>query len=105
MQRRGKGLLWLADALSTPDAVYTIQRVQNWTTRGLPRKEFPAVAVALGESSDWVAGLAGPKRTDVDRLSPMAVAIAREFDAIEDDGRLLETYTKVITLIARARGT
>ncbi len=52
LTRRGKGLQWLANELGSP-----IQRVQNWTTRGVPKGAYPEIAAALGKSIDWLAGM------------------------------------------------
>ncbi len=57
LTHRRKGPQWLADALG-----FTIQRVQNWKTRGVPANAFPAVAAAFGESVEWISGVAPPKR-------------------------------------------
>jgi hypothetical protein len=56
LERRGLGLAWLADKMEC-----SIQRVQNWTTRGIPKGAYGDVAAALGESIDWIAGRAPPK--------------------------------------------
>lgn len=42
-------------------------------------------------------------RVDTARLSPMAMEIAREFDAIPDDRRQLESFVKCIAIITKAR--
>ena len=42
-------------------------------------------------------------RIDMTRLSPMAMEIAREFDAIRDDRRQLESFVKCIAIITKAR--
>jgi hypothetical protein len=80
LKRRGVGLTWLADAMGS-----SIQRVQNWTTRGLPPKAYGEVAAALDETLDWIAGLSSPKWREaptplVDQLSPAAIAFALYFD-------------------------
>lgn len=40
---------------------------------------------------------------DTASLSPMAMEIAREFDAIRDDRRQLESFVKCIAIITKAR--
>jgi hypothetical protein len=58
LHAKGRGQQWLVEQLSAvSDKPYTIQRVQNWKTRGVPRGEYPALALALGKTIDWVAGL------------------------------------------------
>jgi lambda repressor-like predicted transcriptional regulator len=52
LSRRGKNLTWLADELGT-----SLQRVQNWKTRGIPSGQFRAVASALGVTVDQLEGL------------------------------------------------
>lgn len=51
LKRRGRNWQWLADEMG-----YTIQRLQNWKTRGVPRNEHGAIADALEKSTDWVSG-------------------------------------------------
>lgn len=82
LTRRGKKIGWLATKLET-----SIQRVQNWSARGLPPKAYAEVAAALDESVDWVAGVGPPKwrtpplaPTERDLLTEKAVAVGRAFD-------------------------
>jgi len=105
LRQRGRTLQWLVDKLSVDGKTYSIQRVHNWKTRRLPASAYQAVAHALGESVDWIVGQAPPKRLDISKMSPMAVKIAQEFDSLGDDAKQLETYTKIIGLIAIARGS
>lgn len=92
LRRRGLGLSWLAEQMST-----SVQRVQNWTTRGLPPKAYGAVAAVLDESIDWIAGLADPRwkeqslpLTSRERLSEDAVRVGILFDTLplEERGRI-----------------
>jgi len=57
---KGREQQWLVEQLTSVKASdepdYTIQRVHNWATRGVPKREYPALALALGKSIDWVAG-------------------------------------------------
>lgn len=99
LSRRGKSWAWLADRMGT-----TRQAVGNWKKRGVPVKDFPTIAVAFGETADWVAGQAPPRREKPDSLSAMALRIAQEFDRIADLSAQLDAYTKIITVIAVARG-
>lgn len=98
LDRRGKSWAWLADRMGT-----TRQAVGNWKKRGVPLKDYPAIAVAFGETADWVAGQAPPRRETPANLSTMALRIAQEFDRIEELPARLDTYTKIVTLIAIAR--
>jgi hypothetical protein len=50
--RRGKNWQWLADQTD-----YSIQRLQNWKTRGVPTGSYALLAEKLNRSIDWVAGL------------------------------------------------
>jgi hypothetical protein len=76
LDRRGKGLQWLADRMGC-----SIQRVQNWTTRGVPRGAYPELAAALGQTIDWVAGNE-PRRPDpvLPSLSNSAMLVALAYD-------------------------
>jgi hypothetical protein len=96
LERRGKGIQWLADRLNT-----SVQAVQNWTTRGLPGRRYADVAAALEESADWIVGLAPPKwrrtkqePTERDQLSPAAVAIGVAFDRMNADQQ--ESFLKLL---------
>jgi hypothetical protein len=95
LERRGKGLQWLADKLNT-----SVQAVQNWTTRGLPGRRYADVAAAFEESADWIVGLAEPKwrtkaePTERDQLSEAAVAIGVAFDRMAADQR--ESFLKLL---------
>ena len=84
LERRAKPLQWLATRLSC-----SIQRVQNWTTRGVPRAAFPEVAEAFGESIDWVAGLAPPKWQEATKqtLSEDALALAAAYEKMSANER------------------
>jgi hypothetical protein len=100
LERRGKGIQWLADRINT-----SVQAVQNWTTRGLPGRRYADVALALDESADWIVGLAPPKwrstktePTERERLSPGAVAIGVAFD------RMTETQQESFLLLEVAFG-
>jgi len=43
---------WLATQLG-----WKIQRITNWKMRGVPKSTWPDIAIALGKTIDWVAGL------------------------------------------------
>lgn len=51
LKARGKGPQWLADEIG-----YSIQRVHNWKSRGVPPSAFADVAAALGWSIDRLLG-------------------------------------------------
>ena len=94
LAHRKKGLQWLATKLEC-----TIQRVQNWTTRGIPVSAYPEVAAAFGESIDWVAGLAPPRRKiadETDELSPSEWGHLKEYrDMAVDDRRAIDEETRM----------
>lgn len=100
LKRRGKSWAWLAGRLG-----YSRARCANWKVRGVPMAEFPALAVAFGESADWVAGAAPPRSSALAEPSPMAARIAQEFDSIPDAGAQLDAFAKIVAIITRARGT
>lgn len=56
LDRIGESPQWLANQIGC-----SIQRVQNWTTRGVPDTAIREVADAFDETLDWVAGRAEPK--------------------------------------------
>lgn len=65
LQARERPQQWLADRLSEVGPKrYTIQRIQNWKVRGIPRGEYPSIALAIGRSSDWVAGMEASGRSE-----------------------------------------
>lgn len=100
LKRRKKSWAWLAGQLG-----YSRARCANWKVRGVPVGEFPALAVALGESVDWVAGMAPARTTAGAEPSPMAARLAAEFDQITDPAAQLDAFAKAVAIITRARGT
>ena len=99
LKRRKKNWSWLSTRLG-----YSRARCANWKVRGVPLAEYPALAVAFGESADWVAGVAEPRGSDGAEPSPMAARLAQEFDAIGDSAAQLDAFAKAIAIITRARG-
>jgi hypothetical protein len=75
LDRQGKGLQWLANRMGC-----SIQRVQNWTTRGVPKGAFPELAAALDKSVDWVAGLPQKEHKPAPVLSNNALLLAIAYD-------------------------
>lgn len=79
-------LTWLAGKLD-----YSLQRVQNWSVRGIPAREYPAIAQVFGESLEWVAGLAPRKAKekeseglafrDLNAFETQLVTFFRQLDA------------------------
>jgi hypothetical protein len=51
LKRLGKNWAWLSEELG-----FTMQRLQNWKTRGVPPDAWLPVADALDVSLDWLAG-------------------------------------------------
>lgn len=98
LSKRNRNAQWLADRLN-----YSKQRVSNWKKRDIPKSEFPAIAAELGETTDWLAGLAPAKSLDSDRLSPMARKLAQEFDTISDPEKTLEAFARILSVIDRMR--
>lgn len=97
VERQGKTMDWLAAQIGVqPPAV------SMWRTRGVPRSQYPGIAIALGQSVEWVMGEA--ERAADRPLSPMALRIAREFDAIQDPTRQLDALARCLTAIGRVRG-
>src|SRR6185369_4849102 len=94
LDRRGKNLKWLADQLGSP-----IQRVHNWTTRGVPKGAYPEVAAAFDESLDWVAGLAPTRRRPPGEWDDDTKAFAAEYQLLDMDDRkmLRKLYEAVST--------
>lgn len=117
MKRRKLGPAWLAGKLEM-----TVQRVQNWRSpeRGLPRDMWPAVAVALNKTTDWVAGitendnqthnLTAEEWAMVEAFraavrtaagsSELALKLARELDQVKSSLRPL-AYRQALRAIAR----
>jgi hypothetical protein len=100
LARRKKGLQWLADQMT-----YTLQRVQNWKTRGVPKSAYPDVAAAFGESIDWVAGVAEPKwrggGVPAEHWRAVADEVATQLDA---QGALVQArvFLETVDLMAEA---
>lgn len=68
---KGRAQRWLVDRLcEVSPTPYTIQRVHNWKSRGIPRGEYPTLALALGKTIDWVAGAEHVNRRGTDSTSP-----------------------------------
>lgn len=99
LKRRNKDWAWLADQIEVSRSA-----AGNWKSRGVPATHHAAIAVTLGESVDWVTGIAPPRRQDPEKLSPMALKLAREFDEIQGQAAQLDAFAKIITIIAKARG-
>lgn len=97
VKRQYKGdapLQWLADRLG-----YTIQRVQNWKSRGIPRDAWYDIAVGLGVSIDWIAGLVdepkailGVREPPASYGWPFAVTFQRFRSIPDDDQRRVGAY-------------
>lgn len=98
LKRRKRNWSWLATRLG-----YSRARCANWKARGIPLAEYPALAVAFGESADWVAGVAEARGTGGAEPSPMAARLAQEFDQIGDSSAQLDAFAKAIAIITRAR--
>lgn len=80
-ERSPHPLTWLSEQLG-----YTLQRVQNWSVRGVPAREYRALAQVFGESLEWVIGTA-PRRRDQPKLSQAAIKLAEFFDAATEEER------------------
>jgi hypothetical protein len=98
-------LTWLAGKLD-----YSLQRVQNWSVRGIPAREYPAIAKVFGESLEWVAGLRPRKAakgppSDRDSLSAGAVAVGVAFDhmSVAEQEKFLKLLEVAFGASARAR--
>lgn len=97
VKRQYKGdapLQWLADKLG-----YSIQRVQNWKARGIPRDAWYDIAVSLSISIDWVAGLVDEPRAHFRVEEPPApygwpftVSYQRFRNLTEEDQRRVGAY-------------
>lgn len=101
LRKRRKTWPWLAKQLGHENRT----RIYNWKTRGVPAAEYAGIAVALGESVDWVAGMAPARAASGADPSPMATRIALEFDQIKDAGAQLDAFARIIAVIARAKET
>ena len=100
-ERRAKGRWqqWLTDRLTDiSDKPYSIQRVQNWKTRGVPRGEYPSLALALGKSIDWVAGLEASERIPEPDQFDMAADAAATLRAIDDLALRRRVYARWVSL-------
>lgn len=99
LDRRGRSWAWLSEELGYPTG-----QTGNWKSRRVPPKDYAAIAEILGESVDWVAGMAAPRASGDAPLSPMAARLAREFDQVRDPAAQLDAFAKCIGIIAKARG-
>lgn len=82
LDRRGKTQQWLAEQLGC-----SIQRVNNWVARGVPRGAWPEVADAFGESIDWVAGKAPSRRRPPGEWDEDTKAFAAEYQMLDMEAR------------------
>ena len=98
-------LTWSQLAIQIGYAKHPDQVVNNWKVRGLPLKEYEPIAVFLRESMDWIAGIAPPRSEDASKLTAMAVKVAQEFDTINELSGQLDAFAKIVTIIAKIRGT
>lgn len=62
--RRRLGWQWIANALG-----FDIQRVQNWKNRGVPARQYRAIADALGVTVDWIEGLQDARPTNIEAVA------------------------------------
>ena len=98
LTRQGQTDAWLARQLGIERAA-----IANWRRRGVvPKGRYDEIAVALGQSADWLAGRAPARETDLAALSPMALRIAQEFDRIADPEKQLQAFATCIQTITRA---
>jgi hypothetical protein len=94
---RGRGWQWLADKIDS-----TIQRVQNWKTRGIPSRAHQDVANALGWTIDRLLGVTGP--ADVDVPSKDEVALLRRYRRLKSEKDRAAVVAYVDGLLAATRG-
>lgn len=99
LRARGKGWPWLTRELG-----YSVGRVGNWKSRGIPAAEHAAIAAALGESTDWLLGLAPSNRKAPEQLSPAALKVAELFDQLRDPSIQLDVFAQIVGVIERAKG-
>lgn len=106
LDRRGKGVVWLAGKLGYKQP----QTVYNWRYRGtIPIVALPAIAALFG--AGWtVERLLGledqaEQTARAADLSPMASTLAAAFDRISDPQAQLAAYSHCIAVIARACDT
>jgi lambda repressor-like predicted transcriptional regulator len=98
LERKGRDLQWLADNTGVDrSATYM------WKSRKVPAAKYAAIALALGQTVEWLLGREG--RKDGPALSDMAMKIAREFDQLRDEGARLEAFARCLTAIGRAAGS
>ncbi len=98
LDRRGRSWAWLSEQLGYPTG-----QTGNWKSRRVPPKDYATIAAILGESVDWVAGVAAPRASGDAPQSPMAARLAREFDQVRDPTAQLDAFAKCIGIIAKAR--
>lgn len=90
---------WLGTQLG-----YSDQQIGNWKSRGVPPKEYENIAIALGESMDWIVGRGPARGEDLGALTAMAIKVAQEFDTIPDPKNQLDAFAKIVTIITKHRG-
>lgn len=97
LEDHGKDWRWLG-------AQCDLKRTQmsNWQARGIPAMRFAAIADAIGQSVDWIAGRTDTPAQNVAHLSPMALKLAAEFDKIADPSAQLDAFAEIIAVITRA---
>lgn len=83
LERRAQGPQWLADRLQ-----YSVQRVMNWKTRGVPANAHADLSAALGWSIDRLLGIA--------ERDPLAVES-------EDEQVALRAFRRLPTPLARGQ--
>lgn len=101
---KGRAQQWLAERLTdVGEKEYTIQRVQNWKTRGIPKGEYETLATALGKTLDWVAGVERVERGALE-LTPLEVRLVKAFRALEiEDAEALGRRRKGPALVHTAQ--
>ena len=110
LKRRKLGWKWLADRLEV-----SIQRVQNWKTRGVPARHYRAIAEVLQTLTiDEIEGVTADKADDDSGLTPRHQAFIDLIDSLpqseqDDLMQSLEEkkqhYEKIISeFLARRKG-
>lgn len=98
LTRKGQTDAWLARQLGIERAA-----IANWRRRGVvPKGRYDDIAVALGQTVDWLAGREPARDSSPAALSPMALRLAQEFDKIADAGKQMQAFATCIQVITRA---
>lgn len=98
LSRRGKTWAWLNRKIGVKSGA-----AGNWRGRRVPPEHYQGISDAFGESVDWLLGKSPRRAEDASHLSPMAQALALEFDRLTDVDAQIRAFAQCVAVITLAK--